>query len=126
MGSFTSSPKTGHNDCQDNDMIPIERDVNSIKSLLEKCHRELQHFPPLLLRTFCSLRRETDELSPSTFRIMQWNVLSQGKKTNGRLLIACHCYSKLRIAFVIVCFVIKMKIYLDLHISRFIMENANL
>jgi len=77
MGSFTSSPKIGHNDCQDNDMIPIERDANSTKSLLEKCHRELQHFPPLLPRTFCSLRRETDDLSPNTFRIMQWNVLSQ-------------------------------------------------
>ena len=51
------------------------------KEALNRLERALEKFPPLLKRTFisCESEEEVSDVRTSEFRVMQWNVLADGK-----------------------------------------------
>lgn len=91
MGSFTSTPKISCNDNQDEDDEIVGLSTNAtVETLLEKCHKELSQFEPLLSRSFYYVRDVDDkEKTENSFRVMQWNVLSQALGVRNDNFIAC-------------------------------------
>ncbi|GAB6032656.1 hypothetical protein CHUAL_011534 [Chamberlinius hualienensis] len=83
MGSFTSTPQLTNEDKQDRDICEefdaIDYDKMTIPELLERCQSELKDFPPLLPREFTQIASSSQQQSSNhvSFRLLQWNVLSQ-------------------------------------------------
>lgn len=74
MGSFTSAPKIPNEDSGDEDVeFPCSMTWQDLKEL---CKEKLAAFPETLPRTLVDM----GWFGKERIRIMQWNILGQGKK----------------------------------------------
>ena len=81
MGSFTSMPKViPAADSHDTDLTyPVGRE--DLETFLDRCAKQLGSLPPPIERNFRKVNNDTNIVcSEEKIRVLQWNVLSQGKQ----------------------------------------------
>ena len=80
MGSFTSMPKKIPAPDADDDDVYYPENAEDLRTLLDRCSKQLMSLPPPIERSWTKLEEEVDEAnSGEKVRVLQWNVLSQGE-----------------------------------------------
>ena len=81
MGSFTSMPKViPAADSDDTDIsYPLGRE--DLNTFLARCSQQLGSLPPPIERKFRKVNGGSSSTAGEKVRVLQWNVLSQGKRS---------------------------------------------
>ncbi|XP_045119502.1 nocturnin-like isoform X2 [Portunus trituberculatus] len=97
MGSFTSKPQVEKVECAE-DKVGVPDGVAAGRALLQWVREPIAHLPPLLPRLYRtpppfpvtpSKAPLPPPSSPSSFRIMQWNILAQALGTHADNFAQC-------------------------------------
>ena len=79
LSGLSAAPQDlGSHDVED-DAVTFPAETMTAEEMEHHCQQQLTGLPPLLTRQFMEYAPPTEQCDTDPIRIMQWNMLSQGK-----------------------------------------------